>query len=135
MPFINWNQRYSVGINEIDNQHKKLVNYINELHEAMKAGKAKEALSIIIQNLIKYTQTHFTLEEKYFAQFDYPDTAGHKREHQLFVSKVLDYQGRFLTGSSIVSIEIINFLRDWLIHHICVVDKKYSPFLIERGVK
>lgn len=134
MPFISWNNRYSVGIKAIDDQHAKLVEYINELHDAMKAGKAKDAMGSIIRNLINYTSTHFTLEEKFMMEKRYPDYLAHKKEHDAFVKKVLEFQKSFEMGSTSVSIDIINFLRDWLLNHISVTDKKYGPFLNNAGI-
>ncbi|MEI7811496.1 MAG: bacteriohemerythrin [Ignavibacteria bacterium] len=144
---INWSQKYSVGVNEIDTQHKQLIDYINELDNAMKAGQARESLNSIIQNLINYTKTHFALEEKYFDQFPLPGNIKHKKEHEMFISTIMDFQTRFILGNSSasietinslrsqrkrpllalpssISIEIINFLRNWFVHHICISDKK-----------
>lgn len=135
MAFISWNSRYSVGINSIDVQHNKLIEYINDLHEAMKTGKAKEVMGGIIQNLIKYTTSHFSLEEKHMSEQKYPGYLEHKKEHQEFTNKVLEFQKSFNNGSTSVSIDILNFLRDWLLHHIAISDQKYAPYLNEKGIK
>lgn len=135
MAFITWNSKLSVGINDIDNQHMKLVEYINELHDAMKVGKAKDVISGILGNLVKYTINHFTLEEKIMTQTQYPGYLPHKQEHINFVNKVSEFQKSFEAGSSFVSIDVLNFLRDWITHHILVVDQKYSPFMHEKGIK
>lgn len=79
MAFVNWNDSLSVGIVEVDNQHKKLVGMLNDLSEAMKARKGNEVLGKIISDVVAYTRTHFAVEEKYFAQFCYPDAAEHKK--------------------------------------------------------
>ncbi|MGE5431863.1 MAG: bacteriohemerythrin [Syntrophomonadaceae bacterium] len=135
MAFITWNSKLSVGINEIDNQHLKLVAYINELHDAMKVGKAKDMMGEILQNLVKYTLYHFSLEEKLMSQAAYPGLLAHKKEHADFVKKVSDFQKSYNEGSSFISIDILNFLREWIMHHILETDQKYSPFLKEKGVK
>ncbi|MDP4173006.1 MAG: bacteriohemerythrin [Bacteroidota bacterium] len=135
MPFIQWNARYSVGIKEVDTQHNKLLGYINDLHDAMKTGQAKDVMGTIIQNLIRYTTTHFSLEEKLLSENNYPAYLAHKKEHDDFVRKVLEFQKSFQTGSTSLSIDMLNFLRDWLLNHIAVSDRKYSSYLNEKGIK
>jgi hemerythrin len=95
MALIDWNDSLSVNVAEIDLQHKKLIDQINELHEAMKTGKGKDILGKIVAALISYTATHFKTGEKYFARFAYPDTISHKKEHAAFVSNVVDFKDGF----------------------------------------
>lgn len=135
MPLINWNDSFSVNVAEIDQQHKKLISMINELSDAMKQGKGKDILGKIVNSLLGYTATHFKTEENYFDQFGYPDTDSHKKEHIAFVQKVSDFKDGFEKGSLSLSIEVINFLSDWIQNHIKGTDKKYSPFFNEKGLK
>ncbi|MBU1099403.1 MAG: bacteriohemerythrin [Bacteroidetes bacterium] len=135
MSLIDWKDDLSVQIVEIDNQHKKLLNLINELHDAMKTGKAKDVLESIIQKLISYTKSHFATEEKYFKQFNYPLTNEHIKEHNDFVNNVSDFQEKFKAGKLGLSIEIMKFLTTWISKHIQETDKAYSEFFIENGVK
>ena len=79
MALVTWNDSLSVNVAEIDQQHRKLIAMINELNDAMKIGKGKDVLGGIVNSLISYTATHFKTEEKYFAQFGYPDTEDHKK--------------------------------------------------------
>jgi hemerythrin len=132
---INWDENLSVNVAEIDKQHMKLISLINELHDAMKAGKGKDSLASIIVGLISYTESHFKVEEKYFVQFGYPDALAHKKEHTAFVHKVLEFQKGFEGGGMTVTIEVLYFLRDWLQSHIKGSDKKYSAFFNEKGLK
>jgi|WetSurMetagenome_2_1015567.scaffolds.fasta_scaffold55709_3 hemerythrin len=135
MAFIEWNNSYSVGVNEIDMQHQKLVNMINELHDAMLLGKGKDLLGKIVNGLIDYAQLHFTTEEKYFDQFKYPDKGPHKKEHSDFTLKIAEFKTGFDSGKLGLSINVMDFLSSWLRNHIMVVDKKYGPFLNEKGLK
>ena len=135
MSLITWNDRLSVKVAEIDQQHKKLITMINELNDAMKVGKGKDALGAIVNNLIVYTMTHFKTEEKYFAQFGYPDTDQHKKEHEAFVKKVSDFKDGFENRKISLTIEVMDFLSDWLKNHIMGTDKKYSQFFNEKGLK
>ena len=135
MALINWNDSLSVDVKEIDLQHRKLIDMINELNDAMKTGKGKDVLRTIVNGLISYTGTHFKKEEQYFEKFGYPDTANHKKEHVAFVKKVTDFQDGFEKGNLPLSVEVMNFLSDWLKNHIKGTDKKYSKFFNEKGLK
>jgi hemerythrin len=135
MALIQWTDALSVGINEIDGQHKKLVGWINELNEAMREGKGKAVLSHTLMGLGSYTKEHFATEEKYFAKFGYPETDDHIRQHIRFVQKVSDMKKGFDEGRMGLSIEVMNFLSEWLKHHIQGSDMKYAPFFIANGVK
>lgn len=134
MALIVWNDNLSVHVAEIDQQHKKLIAMINELHEAMKAGKAKEVIARIVNNLIDYTASHFKTEEKYFAQFAYPETDDHKKEHAAFVEKVTAFKARCEAQGVSLTLDVLNFLSDWLKNHIMGTDKKYSQFFNENGL-
>lgn len=134
MALINWNDSYSVKIREIDNQHRELVNILNELYEAMNAQKGSDILGRVILKLITYTKQHFATEEGYMQRFGYPDYAAHKREHEAFTQKVLSFKQDFDAGKVAMSVQITAFLRDWLVKHISGVDKKYSDFFNSKGL-
>ncbi len=135
MPLIQWNESLSVNVAEIDRQHQKLIGMINELNEAMRQGKGKDVLGKIINGLITYTETHFGTEERYFTKFGYPEADSHKKEHSDFTKEVSEFKEGFEKGKLGLSIEIMNFLSDWLKNHIQGVDRKYGPFFNERGLK
>ena len=135
MALANWRDDYSVNIEKIDNQHKKLFDYINEIHEAMKARKTKEELGQIIDKLAGYTIEHFNTEEQLFAKYNFPDAQNHKFEHKVFIDKVENFKKDFEKGKLLLSLEIVNFLKDWLVNHINGTDQQYSDFLNEKGVK
>ena len=134
MTFMRWNTNLSVNVAEIDEQHRHLVSFLNDLNASMKEGKGKDALAEIVNGLILYTKTHFATEEKYFDKFGYPEAISHKREHELFVEKVAQFKKDFDAGSKLVSIPILSFLRDWLVNHINGSDMKYSSFFNEKGL-
>lgn len=134
MALLQWNDSLKVNVAEIDRQHQRLVGMINELNDAMSQGKGKETLSSTIQGLIRYTGTHFATEEKYFDQFGYPDAPAHKKGHADFVKKVTEFQGKFDAGKLGLSLEVMDFLSDWLQAHIKGEDKKYAPFLNSKGL-
>jgi hemerythrin len=135
MPLFNWTEAYSVNIMVIDTQHKQLVNMINALHEAMREGKGNEIMGQMVNNLATYAVRHFAEEEKYLTQHAYPGLAAHKAEHEAFKKKVGDLQKKMGEQKFGLTMEVMNFLKDWLIKHILEVDQKYAPFLNERGVR
>ena len=135
MTLINWNDSLSVGVAEIDRQHKNLIAMINELDNAMRVGKGKDVIGRIVDDLIIYTATHFRIEEKYFAQFGYPGAEKHKKEHAAFVKKVADFNNGFGKGKLALTTEVMSFLSDWLKNHIMGTDKEYTNFFNEKGLK
>jgi hemerythrin len=135
MQLINWEESLSVKVSEIDSQHKKLIELINSLHEAMKERKANEALGGIIDELVNYALNHFQTEERYFDNFGYLKATAHKKEHKDFVNKVAAFKNDFAKGKIMLSMEIMEFLKSWLINHIKKIDMAYSAFFIENGLK
>jgi hemerythrin len=134
MALITWNSTYSVNVKEIDLQHQKLVALINQLHDGMKAGKGKEITGKILSDLADFTKFHFAYEEKLFDQTKYPDTVLHKRQHADLVKQVVSYISKFQKGDAILTMELMNFLRDWLMNHIVATDKKYTSFFNSKGI-
>jgi len=135
MALIKWDDSFSMHVVKIDQQHKTLVSMINELNDAMRQGKGKDVLGKIMNGLISYTATHFKTEEDYFNQFGYPEADSHKKEHIAFVQKVSEFKDGFEKGKLSLSIEVMNFLCDWLQNHIKGTDKKYSQFFNDKGLK
>lgn len=133
-PQLRWNQSLSVGISSIDDQHKTLVNLINELYSHMQSGSEKEATAATLDQLIQYTANHFKYEEENFDRHNYPDTKQHKEIHKKLVARVLQFQEEFNQGKADVSVELMDFLKDWLINHIKKVDKQYGPYLQSKGM-
>lgn len=135
MALITWNLNLSVNVEEIDRQHQKLVQMLNELHNSLTDAKPKETLAPILKGLVDYAVVHFGYEEDFFDRFGYPDAENHKREHREFVKKVVDFRKEFDMGRLFISMELMDFLKDWLITHIQGTDKKYGPFLNAKGIR
>ena len=136
MPMMEWNDRLSVGITQFDNEHKRLVGMVNDLFDAVTAGRAKDVLGRILDGLITYTKTHFANEERYMTQHNYPGLAAHKAEHEALAKQVLEVQKKFHTGATaVLGMEVLSFLKSWLVKHIQGTDKNYGPFLNAKGLK
>ena len=134
MTYFAWNEKYSVHIREIDEQHKKLVALINELFEAMKAGQGQEILGKVIAGLITYTKSHFATEERLMRDHGYAEYLVHKQIHDSLTKKVMDLNNQYQAGQAALTVQVTNFLKDWLINHILGTDKKYSAFLNSKGI-
>ncbi len=134
MAIIVWEDQLSVDVAEIDGQHQKLVEMINNLHDAMKVGKGKDATGDILHGLANYTVEHFGTEEKYFEQFRYPAAHLHKKEHQDFVEKVTLFINDFDSGKILLTMDIMKFLKEWLVNHIQGTDKQYTNCFNSNGL-
>ncbi len=134
MPLMTWNDRFSVNVGEVDTQHKKLVELLNNFHDAMKQGKGKEAMASTFSELLDYTSYHFSTEEKLFRTHGYPDYFFHKRQHDELTKQAVELSKRFSEGEPVLSSETMTFLKKWLNDHIIGCDKKFGPFLNAKGV-
>jgi len=134
MAFIEWKDKFSVGIDICDNQHKGLIEILNNLHLNMKQGEANKIIGATIDKLILYTKEHFKTEEELFEEYEYPDKGSHKDEHDDFINKVSDFKSDFESGQILISVNLLQFLKTWLFDHISVSDKKYGQFLNSKSV-
>ncbi|KAB2898373.1 MAG: bacteriohemerythrin [Burkholderiaceae bacterium] len=129
MPFMPWTSELELGFDEIDRQHQELVRLTNALHEELCCPiPRREAIGAVLEGLVDYTHNHFIVEEVLFQRHGYPETPAHQAEHNGFTAKAMDLLMRFEDGEE-VSIEALEFLKEWLVHHICKVDRAYLPFL------
>jgi hemerythrin len=135
MALMTWSDNYSVNIKEIDAQHKKLVELVNELHDSMKAGKGKDVVGKILKDLAEYTVYHFSTEEKLFEKYFYPDARPHVREHQDLIEQVTKLISDFEKGNGVLPMDLMDFLKNWLINHIAKSDKKFTSFFNAKGIK
>ncbi len=134
MAFLQWKEEYSVQVTELDQQHRKLIDLINQLHDAMATGSSSKVMGEILNELYQYTQTHFSTEEQLFRQYNYPGELVHKVEHQKFIEKVNSVQQKYQKSQMGLSTDLMIFLKDWLTHHILETDQRYSSFLNKQGV-
>ena len=131
---MQWSSNFSVNIRQFDDQHKRLVEMVNQLNDAINTGKGHAVLKSIFDTLIQYTATHFAEEERLMAQHNYPDLGKHKKVHEELKKTALDLQKKFHNNSSALSTDVLKFLKDWLINHIQGLDKGYGTYLNGKGV-
>ena len=124
---IRWRAQYNLGLDEIDAQHQSLLELINKAWRAIVRRSDPSVVLAVIDELERYTLAHFTAEETFMRVTGYPAFEAHKREHQAFVARIAEERQRAATTGSL-SLDLMHFLRDWLIDHIVVSDKAYAEF-------
>lgn len=136
MKKLEWDESFSVNIAELDLQHQKLFDLINQLYAAWQNSKRDSAdISLMeemslqystLEKLIEYTEYHFATEEKYMEQSQYPGYELQKKEHGQFTNEVTAMQEDFRSGKNVSTTDIIKFLVEWLKDHILGIDKLYA---------
>lgn len=135
MALYKWNDSFKIGIDSIDNQHKKLFEMIDIYYQSFKKGKSKEGLVILVQELSDYTEFHFKFEENYFKKYDYPKTEEHLIEHKRFINDLEDFKLRINRNKMVLPVEVGNFLGEWLLNHIKGSDRQYVKLFKENNIK
>lgn len=131
---IKWKDEYSVGITHIDQDHKKLINLLNQFTIAYDHNVSESFEKEALQELINYTKYHFEREEKIMQKHDYPDFVAHQAKHQEMIKQVSGFVELYNKEGHDALKDISEFLKVWLINHINGTDKEYSQYLIDRGV-
>ena len=134
MDYFQWSDALSVGNSLIDQDHKELVNLVNELHQAVQDGKSSETLGRILQALFTYTQEHFQREELLMEHINYVDKEAHLDQHKKLIDQVVVLQDAFDRGRVEVANNTAELLRYWLTHHIMRTDKKLSVAIAVSGL-
>lgn len=134
MAAITWNNSLSVKVASIDDQHKKLIELINEFYDNIRDKSNDELILNLVDGMKRYTVEHFSTEERYMKLYNYPEYKAHKKEHQEFIDKVVAFENKLKTKQIIVSFEITSFLKDWVKKHILSSDKNYSNFFVSKGI-
>ncbi len=134
MALFNWDSRLKTNISICDEQHQRLIELINNLHETSRSKADKEVLDKTLNELINYTIYPFQTEEELLDKYNFPYAARHKIEHAQFTNKIFDLRTRFEKGDTGITMETLTFLKDWVNDHIIGTDKNYSAFLRSKGV-
>jgi len=136
MAFLEWDERYSVGITSLDDHHKKIFALANQLYDALIERKAKEVVFPVIEELIDYTQYHFHEEENLMESANYVGLAAHIAEHNGFISKLNQIKEDAHSGKlASVTLELSKTVFEWLANHILKMDQAYKDSLKSLGQK
>jgi hemerythrin-like metal-binding protein len=131
MAFFLWNDDLSVGSTFIDNDHRRLIDLLNDLYNAVGEGRGPDLVGPVLNELVQYTQEHFKREEFVMRDMRYAEFSAHKREHENLTIKVLALRKRYADGETKLSVELLIFLYNWLFNHIMRVDKKLAQAIEE----
>jgi hemerythrin len=115
----------------MDQQHRRLVDLINQLYDAMGMGKGDSVKRVVLSDLLTYTKVHFAAEERLMQEHAYPHFASHKRLHDELTGQVLQLTDKLQAGQMVASVTLANFLKDWLQTHITQEDRKYGQFICQ----
>ena len=127
--FVEWSDSLKLGVPIIDEQHRMLCSYINDLYRAVRSRADRDVIGRIIEQLKGYTVAHFTSEEQFFKHSEYPKTLQHMDVHQKFVRRLEEIEQDYKNGKSDVGPDLLSFLKDWLINHIQGTDPSYLPYI------
>ena len=122
MPFIEWTPAYDLGIEELDRQHRRLVEIVNRLHDAMEQGCPRGAMQGAVYDLVSYTEIHFATEERLMRRLEYPGLESHRDKHQVLTRELDEYASALASERMGVSMEFMSFLREWLLNHVVHAD-------------
>ncbi|HYH19982.1 MAG TPA: bacteriohemerythrin [Azospirillum sp.] len=135
MSLISWDDKFSVGIREFDDAHKRLMDLLNQLWDANEARQGADVMGRILGELVSYTASHFAEEEALFRKWDYPAVHRHHEIHEKLKDTAIRLQKKFeQEGSDVISDEVFDFLRDWLVKHILGEDMQYKSFFNGQGI-
>ncbi len=124
MAYLHWSSDLDTGIDVIDKQHRRIVDYLNELNEANDTGDTT-VTNHVLKELVDYTLTHFAFEEELQEKANYPFLKAHKRVHEIFTKRVAEFQQRALAGENVAP-EVLSMLKIWLVNHIKGDDADYA---------
>ena len=134
MEKIIWNENLSVGVAEIDRQHKQLVGILNQLLDMQGVTVASETISDTLTRMTDYADYHFNSEEGLMQKYAYPEYETHHKEHVAFMRKTAELAMGTMAYRQTIPTELLDYLKTWLLQHILVSDMKYKPFFEEKGI-
>lgn len=134
MPLMKWSEEFSVNVKAIDEQHKRWIEILNELHDAMRAGKGNEILGNVFDELLEYTRVHFTTEERIMQAAGYPLFLGHRKIHEDMVKELNQLVHQYKSGEPVMTVDVMQLLKNWLSEHIMGMDKNFGPYLNSKGI-
>ncbi len=134
MALLTWTNASTVGVRAMDDQHGILMDTLNELRLAAVRGSGRELISEVLDRLIEFTRMHFWSEEQLLDQYEFPDIANHRSEHQRMLAQILESSHRVQHGDKMQMRPLLCFLREAYAEHIEGMDREYGPWLNERGV-
>lgn len=134
MEIINWKNEFSVGVKEMDEQHKKLLGMINRLIEEQHTLTDPRTIADLLTEMTDYAQVHFRAEEFLMAEYGYEQISAQKKQHQDFIDKTISFYSASDIGPNVLSVALLDYLGTWLVGHILQEDMKYKNFFKSKGL-
>lgn len=129
MQTFNWDEKYSVNVDTLDEQHKHLFDIVKRLYIALEDKDDRIALALVINDLVKYSKEHFIEEERYLIRNQYPNYEAHKKQHDVFMTKIEQFAADYNSGRYLLHFDILLFLKNWVLQHILVADKHFGDYI------
>lgn len=129
MTIIKWRESYETGVAEMDAEHKELIDIINQLYQMQREKKSYEELQDVFNRLVRYTENHFSHEERLMEQTKYGEVEQQKAAHQKFIEELKEMEPDLVSGREDAAPVVNKFLREWWLNHIVGMDKEYGPHL------
>lgn len=127
--FIEWEDTLSVGIDSIDNQHRHLIDLINNLYTTVISSNSHLIIGPLLIELLEYVYIHILTEEAYFDKYQFPDKIAHSRLHTEFIHRIYTLQEHLSNANKPITIDDIKLIKDWFILHIMKQDIVYATFI------
>jgi hemerythrin len=124
-----WIDDYSMQIDEVDAQHKQLIAYLNQLFDQTSFQHNKDKIKLILDDLLVFTDNHFATERCYMEKYKYPDIVNHTKEHSILKEKLVTIEDRLNTSNFNLALEILLFIKQWLVIHLTDTDQKFYKYL------
>ncbi len=134
MEIISWRDEFSVGVKEMDEQHKKLIGMINRLIKEQKVLTDPKTIGELLTEMTDYAQVHFRAEEYLMAEYGYEHKTEQEKQHQEFIDKTIAFYSASDLGPNMLSTALLDYLTTWLIGHILKEDMKYKEFFKSKGL-
>ena len=131
--YFEWLESYSVGVSELDDDHKVMVSLVNDLVILVNGGETDRGMGDILERLMDYTVFHFGREERLFEETNYPESDTHRRSHDRFVRRLVEFHMNH-RKKTLKASDLATFLMDWLITHIQHEDKRYTAHFKINGI-
>ncbi|HEY6490865.1 MAG: bacteriohemerythrin [Terracidiphilus sp.] len=128
-----WNDKVSVGAPSLDAQHVALIETLNELHNTLMQGDARMRAGTLLHSLLAYTRSAFAAEEALLAAASYPELTQHRLLHHHLAQQVEEFVNLYDKGELLLSLPMLNGLRDWFSNHMQKADRSYRPWLTEHS--
>jgi hemerythrin-like metal-binding protein len=130
---IVWDERFSVGVKKLDEQHQELFKMVGDLSENQDSAADSELLREVLERMSRHAEDHLTTEERIMMEYGYPEYASQVREHTEFKTKTARFRTDAISGKSGLAREVLDYLESWLTNHILESDLRFKDFLIDKG--